>query len=137
MQDKGEFEMKKKRLGVLFAGMLACLTVSLQANAASGIAIDAATFPDANFRAALRELEIGADGVLTQAEIDNCTVLSVSDEQIRDMTGVEVFTSLEKLYCERNQVKKIPDLPETLKELWCHNNQLTALPDLPEAMRRL
>ena len=40
MQDKGEFEMKKKRWGILFAGMLACLTVSLQANAASGIAID-------------------------------------------------------------------------------------------------
>ena len=129
--------MKKKRLGVLFAGMLACLTVSLQANAASGIAIDAATFPDANFRAALRDLEIGADGVLTQAEIDSCTVLSVSDEQIRDMTGVEVFTSLEKLYCERNQVKKIPDLPETLKELWCHNNQLTALPELPSELEML
>ena len=38
-----------------------------------------------------------AFSVQTQAEIDVFTVLSVSNEQISDMTGVEVFTSLEKL----------------------------------------
>jgi Na+-transporting NADH:ubiquinone oxidoreductase subunit F len=59
--------MKKKLWGVLLAGMLACLTFSSQANAASGIAIDAATFPDANFREALKEMEIGAGGSLLSA----------------------------------------------------------------------
>ena len=129
--------MKKKVIGFLLAAMLAGAAFSVQTQAASGIAIDAATFPDANFRNALMETKIGADGVLTQAEIDGFTVLSVSDEQISDMTGVEVFTSLEKLYCERNQVRKIPELPQTLKELWCHNNQLTQLPELPPELEML
>ena len=129
--------MKKKLWSVLLAGMLACLTFSSQANAASGIAIDAATFPDANFREALKEMEIGADGVLTDAEIEKQTALSVSDQGIRDLTGVEVFTSLQKLYCERNQINKMPKLPQSLKELWCHNNQLTELPELPPELEML
>lgn len=129
--------MKKKLWGVLLAGMLACLTFSSQANAASGVAIDAATFPDANFREALKEMEIGADGVLTDAEIEKQTALSVSDQGIRDLTGVEVFTSLQKLYCERNQINKMPKLPQSLKELWCHNNQLTELPELPPELEML
>ena len=127
----------RKVLGLLLVEMLVGLAFTAQTQAASGIVIDSSTFPDANFRAALMEMEIGKDGVLTQSEIDGFTVLSVSDEQISDMTGVEVFTSLEKLYCERNQVKKIPGLPKTLKELWCHNNQLTQLPELPSELEML
>lgn len=129
--------MQKKIGGVLLAGILTCLAASSQVNAASGIAIDAAIFPDANFRKALSEMEIGRDGVLTDAEIDKLTALSVSDQKISDLTGVDVFTSLEKLYCERNQVKKIPELPQSLEELWCHNNQLTELPELPSELEML
>ena len=109
--------MQKKVWGVFLAGIMTCLAASSQVIAGSGIAIDAATFPDANFREALSKMEIGSDGVLTDAEIDKLTALSVSDQEISDLTGVEVFTSLERLYCERNQLKKLPKLPQSLGTL--------------------
>lgn len=45
-----------------------------------------------------------------------------------DLTGVT------NLYCERNQLTQLPNLPETLILLDCSDNQLTSLPILPDTL---
>jgi Leucine-rich repeat (LRR) protein len=47
--------------------------------------------------------------------------------------------SLQSLYCDKNQLTRLPDsLPNSLQTLYCDNNQLTRLPDtLPNSLQTL
>ena len=115
---------------------------------AGNIKINAVNFPDAVFRGYLYD-KYGSDGVLSNAEIDNVTQLSLSNKGIKTLEGIEFFPLLEKLYCFDNQLTSL-DVTENialielrcfrakltsldvsknkaLKELYCSDNQLTSL----------
>jgi len=87
--------------------------------------------PDPNFEKKLRlwdnPLGIG-DGLFPKSKINEVKELSISHENIEDLTGIEYFTELEKLECDNNKIKKL-DLSNNTKltRLNCSDNQLTEL----------
>jgi len=96
--------------------------------APTGIAIDATNFPDENFRAWLLSQDYGQDALLTEEEIEGITEIDVSDKEIADLTGIELFTNLTYLWCDHNQLTSL-DVSKNvaLTELYCYSNQLTSL----------
>lgn len=92
------------------------------------VEINAANFPDDNFRNYLLEQDYGKDGVLTEEEIKNITTLNVGYREIGSLQGIEYFTALTKLYCYENLLTTL-DVSRNiaLTELFCFNNQLTSL----------
>lgn len=66
--------------------------------------------PDDNFEQALIDLGYDSgeldDYVLT-VNIESVTFLDISNRFISDLTGIEDFTSLEKLYCRENHIKEL------------------------------
>lgn len=110
------------------------------------------TIPDANFEQALIDLGLDTgspDGQISTNSIDTVTMLNVSSKNISDLTGIEDFTSLQKLICGTNPISSInvsnnlflTDLyvPQCqlsalnlnanalLEYLYCANNQITSL----------
>lgn len=61
----------------------------------------------------------------------------LSNFKIKDLTGIEWFTSLQYLDCLNNQLTFLPELPRGLIILNCDNNALTSLPQLPLALNVL
>ena len=67
------------------------------------------------------------DYVYTSA-IDTVTILSVSNQSISNLTGIEAFTVLTYLNCEGNQLTSLDVSQNTaLTYLNCEDNQLTSL----------
>ena len=90
--------------------------------------IDETKFPDDNFRNYLLEQDYGKDGVLTEAEIRNITVMDVSEKDIKSLKGIEYFTALDSLDCSVNELTTLDVSKNTaLKKLNCGFNELTAL----------
>ena len=92
------------------------------------IVIDATNFPDENFRNFLLGKDYGADGVLTEREINNIKIIDCVTEGIGSLKGIEYFTSLEELYCSWNSLYTL-DLSENtkLRRLECVRCRLTTL----------
>ncbi len=90
-----------------------------------GIPVDEEHFPDAHFRAYVKE---AYGDVLTQKEIDSCKYMSISSKEIAALKGIEYFTELESLYCDYNKLTELPLSALTeLKQLKCQGNRLTSL----------
>ena len=90
--------------------------------------IDETKFPDDNFRNYLLEQDYGKDGVLTEAEIRNITVMDVSEKDIKSLKGIEYFTALDSLDCSVNELTTLDVSKNTaLKKLNCGFNELTTL----------
>ncbi len=88
------------------------------------------SIPDNNFLNALIEqgIDTNEDGLISNAEAEAITSLSVSNRSISDMMGIEAFHNLEGLYCEENQLSSLDVSNNTaLINLNCWNNQLTEL----------
>jgi len=85
-------------------------------------------FPDNNFRNYILSLDIGKDGILTDGEIASLSTLNISNLGIESLKGIELFTSLQVLYCYGNKITSI-DLSKLtlLRELYIYNNLLTSL----------
>lgn len=115
--------MKKLLLLTFFA------LAFVQAKAGDGdIEINETNFPDAVFRTYLLEQSYGQDGVMTSAEIAEVKSIWVSESNIESLKGIEFFTALESLYCQRCKVKTLDVSNNTaLKILYCDENQLPAL----------
>ena len=95
----------------------------------SGIILNSANFPDANFRAALaRMFGINDDDDLSTLNV-GITSLDVSWRSIADLTGIEHFTALKILNCERNHLTSLDVSKNTaLTRLSCgENHELTSL----------
>ena len=94
------------------------------------IEINATNFPDPNFRSFVSGTAIDKDGngYLSSEEIAAVQVMGVPAEEIVDMKGIEHFTALEYLYCQRNPLKSL-DVSKNikLKGLYCFYNELTEL----------
>ena len=111
-----------KKLLSSFVLLLITITVYADVN------IRYSTFPDANFRAWLLEQSYGADGVLTDDEIANVTRMKFYGKEIKNLKGIEYFTSIKDLLCNNNQITSL-DMSGfmQLDTLYCSNNQITTL----------
>ena len=93
-----------------------------------GIAIDAANFPDANFRDFVKTYDKDNNGYLSEAELAAVTEMDCHSKDIADLTGIEHFTALTVLDCYDNKLTTLDVSKNTqLKTLWCSGNQLTTL----------
>ncbi|MBQ7193606.1 MAG: putative Ig domain-containing protein, partial [Synergistaceae bacterium] len=92
------------------------------------MAIDAAHFPDANFRSFVSGCDSNNDGVLSDKEIARVTWINLNEYGVSSLQGVEYFTALKELYCSYNQLTTL-DLTKNTKLTYlnCSNNQLTTL----------
>lgn len=94
---------------------------------ATGIEINAANFPDENFRTFLKTKTYGKDDFLTPEELAGVTEMVVHDKNMKigNLAGIQYFTALEKLECYGNQLKtlNVSGL-KNLKWLDCSVNQI-------------
>lgn len=77
---------------------------SYQITTITQLQLNAANFPDANFRAALAEALSVNEGDIIYP--NNVKVLDVSGKGISDLTGIANFTNLEELYAQDNSLAK-------------------------------
>lgn len=129
----------KKYISSLLALLLvvSSLTVGLLAYGSDLVTINAVNFPDANWRTVVsQEYDENGDGYLS-ADERNVYSMSLSGSledycgagaKITDLTGIEYFTSLRRLYCggiglETLDVSTLPNLTQ----LTCQGNALTSL----------
>lgn len=96
------------------------------------VTIDQGNFPDAAFRAYVKQFDTDGDGVLSAAERDSVTEIFVyggyDGQQIADLTGVEHFQRITWLNCSDNRLTALDVTGNAaLEELSCFDNQLTAL----------
>ncbi|MCF0189737.1 MAG: hypothetical protein HUJ96_00605 [Marinilabiliaceae bacterium] len=105
-------------LAFLFAASLLC--------AGSRVEINSTNFPDKNFRAWLNAQEFATDGVIE--DITTITELQCGSQNIRDVTGIELFTNLKVLNCGDNQLTKLTiNNHATLELVMCNDNPLTTI----------
>ncbi|MBR3057819.1 MAG: DUF4214 domain-containing protein [Clostridiales bacterium] len=113
-----------------------------------GYIIDEKHFPDENFRKYIsNHLDTDHDGALSSRESDKVMFLSVTNENIASLEGIQYFRDMVVLNCENNKLTSLDltlnpklvrvtcgenklteiKLSPTLTELDCSNNQLTEL----------
>ncbi len=96
------------------------------------VAVNSVNFPDTAFRNWILNPNnlngYGSDGTLTSDEINNITEIKVTEQNIADLTGIEYFSSLLVLNCNKNRLIEL-DLSQNklLKEMYCSSNQLSKL----------
>jgi len=86
--------------------------------------------PDSNFLDALIKLGIDTNGdhMICTCEVKTVTYLNVSQRDIADLTGIEMFVHLDTLYCFDNRLSLLYVSGNVgLVTLGCSNNQLTKL----------
>ena len=102
--------------------------VVIQPYSVTGIPINGNTFPDANFRSYVSSKDTNGDGYLSNSEIAAVTSISVSNQSIASLEGIEFFAALRTLTCSNNQLTSLDVSKNTaLVTLNCSSNQLTSL----------
>ena len=122
--------MNRKLLTALLALCAAlCLLPALAlAEGAAGVAIDPTNFPDANFRTYVAIFDKDNDDCLTTTELAAVKSMRLIGKSIGDLTGIEHFTALTHLRCQKNQLTSLDVSKNTaLEELDCGDNQLASL----------
>ena len=108
--------------------LLSSLMLLSAGTAWADVEINETNFPDANFRNYLLSQDYGSDRKLTDAEITEVTRINVSYRSIQSLQGIEYFTALKELYCNRNQLTSLDvSKNSALDYLSCYGNQLTSL----------
>ncbi len=99
------------------------------------VAINGINFPDETFRNYVKTtttINTNGDDALTQDELVAVTVINVEEKGIANLKGIEYFTELKKLYCNKNRLTALDLSKNTnLETLNCQVNKLTSL-DLSE-----
>ncbi len=89
------------------------------------VEIDEDTFTDPNFRSWVLAQNYGADGVLTEDELDAVTEMDLSGLGIEQLDGIQYFTALKKLVSSNNNISYLwLDNNQQLSELWIDNNEI-------------
>ncbi|GEM_PF-5395153 len=85
-------------------------------------------FEDPVFRAYVKDFDTNNDTFLTIEEAAAVTDISVGNEGITSLDGIELFGTLQFLYCRDNKILKLDltGLPN-LKQLWCEGNKIEEL----------
>ena len=108
--------------------MLALFAIATTAGAQS-VYINAANFPDENFRNyVLANFDRDKTKSLSEAEIRIVKEINVLNKGISNLTGIQHFTNLETLNCTENNLTSLDVSANTeLTTLYCSINQLSAL----------
>ena len=96
-------------------------------NAAFGVAVNAANFPDPVFRAFVAEnYDTDGDSVLTDEEREAVTEMDIHGLGITNLAGIWEFFYLTTLNCSENNLRwlDVSDLP-FLEVLYCQSNYVT------------
>lgn len=104
------------------------VTANQSAFVIASAAINATNFPDATFRTYVKNYDRDKNGILSETELAAVTSISVNNQNISSLQGIEWFVNLSSLECYNNQLVSL-DLsnnPE-LSFLHCAYNQLTSL----------
>lgn len=141
----------KRLLSAALSVLMLCAAFpAFGAAAEQNVPIDAAHFPDNNFRAKIKaRYDVDKDGALSYGERTGVTSIFIPDEQICDLSGIEYFPAVESLGLygntltfvdlSRNTALKYLDVDETriktldlsrntaLETLHCSSNGLTSL----------
>lgn len=104
------------------------------------VRILAQQIPDPNFAQAIRlhcpACIDTADRLTEAARVQKH--LTVSMQNVSDLTGISGFSVLNSLNCTNNRIRTLPnDLPPTLQLLKIEYNQITLLPTLPTGLKTL
>ena len=93
------------------------------------ITIGRDVFPDDKFRQYVKDkIDTDGNGKLSQLEIMAVTEIDVSDSNISDLSGVEIFTQLQELHCNSNALTSLDVSKNTqLQYLCCYSSFLTSL----------
>lgn len=110
---------------IMVAGLLPSAVFSADAE----VAVSEANFPDDIFRNYVSEkFDKDKDGSLSANEIADVREISVSGLGIADLAGVEYFTNLTELYCEKNQLTALDVSKNTALEFfYVAENKLTEI----------
>lgn len=131
--------MKKKRMVQKICTMALALLMTAAVTATpgpmqrtyadDGVAIDAAHFPDENFRKYIsKHCDKNDDDILSPAEISSITTLDPWSSSIQDFKGIEIFTNLTKFDCRWNPVISLDLSHNTaLTSINCDGNELESL----------
>ena len=86
-------------------------------------------FPDNTFRSyVLSRYDRNHDKVISEEEALNVTSISVYDENIFSLEGIQYFQNLDNLSCSKNNIRNLDvSKNKALKNLDCSDNQLTSL----------
>jgi Leucine-rich repeat (LRR) protein len=91
---------------------------------------DHVDIPDNNFLNAIIEggFDTDGDSIISTAEAEKISSLSIGDLGISDLTGIEAFVNLRMLVCPDNELTSldITNCPQ-LRVVRCNNNQLQNL----------
>ena len=88
------------------------------------------SIPDANFELALLNYgyDFVIDGFVETSAIDTVTDLTINNDDISDLTGIESFIALQSLFCYDNNLSTLNLANNTqLFEVTCSNNNLTSI----------
>ncbi|MCI8307833.1 MAG: hypothetical protein HFH14_07270 [Lachnospiraceae bacterium] len=126
--------MSNKFIGKLAANVSAAalaiiMSAGIAAAADTGVAVNEVNFPDSGFRAYV-EQTIDTDGSksLSAEEIAKTTYINVRSRGIKNLKGIETFTSLKTLNCGGNELASIDVKANTqMESLDASNNKLTSL----------
>lgn len=89
-----------------------------------------ANFPDPNFRASVEGfMKVAPGGSFTAAQASSKTgYLNCSSQSVTDLTGIEYFPNITRLYCQDNNLASIDLSNNTeLIVLYCYANSLSSL----------
>ena len=85
-------------------------------------------FPDKNFRDYVRRFDTDRNGNLSKVELDNVKKISINNQSISSLRGIEYFTNLTDLYCYENKLTSLDVSKNTKLEYFdCSYNKLTSL----------
>jgi Leucine-rich repeat (LRR) protein len=68
---------------------------------------------------------------------EDISIIDISSKNIDYIPDLSRFKNLEVLYCYKNKLKLLPNLPQNLTTLICHHNNLTSLSTLPQNLKIL
>ena len=131
--------MKKTSLLAVAAafGVAACIGAGLffpgqqvqaAAQKAASVGINATNFPDASFRAYVKQFDTDGNGALSEEERANVDKIEFRDTSAANIKGIEFFPNLERLWCDCNQLTSLNISQNTkLVDLSCAANKLTSL----------
>lgn len=129
-----KFKMRKLWSGMLLFGMaISCFTATPVQAADTDVPINDTTFPDSVFQTYVKKFDLNNDGSLSQSEIRLVTKININKDygetdKAASLKGIEYFSELTTLECERNSLKELDVTQNTkLQKLNCDRNQLSSL----------
>ena len=126
---KQRFTKRTRLVSALLTLAMVFTFLPLSAFADYYVPLNIYTFPNETFREYIStQFDSDDDGILDTAEREAVTEIDVSNKNITTLKGIEYFSKLETLYCNKNKLSSLDVSQNTaLTYLDCSENQLTSL----------